>query len=474
MLIVCRTLNWGMMFLSPVFLVRLLDMNAYGQYQEFLLYAMLLANFLAFSIAPNLLFFVARNEAEDCRYVTNTCLMTFITSTIGVAVIYCFSNAILGRTSIDFLLPLLFFLFFFVNFDVWESYWLAKRRSDYVLYYSSVRTGVRIAVVIAVAYVTRDVMSVIRATVVIEMVRFGFVFLFFTLTKRLAWELDFRAMKHQLSYIIPLGIASVIGYFNIQASKLYIAVHLGATFLAIYAIGSYQLPFLDIIRSSVGDVIFPDMAQRSTADRLSGLQLWKKANLIYCVLIFPLFAITFYYAELLIRVVFTSNYLASVPVFRIYLILMVRQCFEMSIPLRAINRNTSFTVVGIIGMAINLALLVLLFRWIGLVGPAVAFVVSDIAQIICLAGLILRFYGIGVRDLLMWRPIALIVGAALIGLPVLFLGDTVPMNDILRAASFSTLYLSIYCVTVYYLKIDEVTTLANSLLLRARFAVLQR
>ena len=53
-----RLLNQGLMVLSPLVLVRLLTVDDFGAYREFLLYATVLGNLAAFSLPNSLLYFI--------------------------------------------------------------------------------------------------------------------------------------------------------------------------------------------------------------------------------------------------------------------------------------------------------------------------------------------------------------------------------------------------------------------------------
>src|SRR5258708_20057074 len=51
-----RLANYGLMLISPIILVRLLTVEEFGRYREFLLYAALLQSFAVFSINDSLLY----------------------------------------------------------------------------------------------------------------------------------------------------------------------------------------------------------------------------------------------------------------------------------------------------------------------------------------------------------------------------------------------------------------------------------
>ena len=175
-LVICRVMSIGVVMLSPIFMVRLFDVTAYGQYREFVLYYFLLSVILIFSIQTNPIYFIARYPGKERETVTHTALMLLAVSLVGCAGIYLGKGLILSRTSYDFILPLILYVFFYVNLEYYESYCLGKKRTDYVLYFSATRALVRLAAVILVAWITRSIMAVIWTIVFLEVVKCVFVF----------------------------------------------------------------------------------------------------------------------------------------------------------------------------------------------------------------------------------------------------------------------------------------------------------
>jgi O-antigen/teichoic acid export membrane protein len=418
-----------------------------------------MAKFIGFGIKRNLLYFIVKDNEKEPECITQTAIFCFTAWVAGFVIIILIKNIILDRTSYDFIFPLILYLLFFINMDFWEEYWLGKKRSDNVLYYTVIRTSIRMTVIILTAYFTRDLNVVIWSLVIVEAIRFSFVFIFFTRIKRFTKKLDFGLMKQQLSFIIPLGIASTIYYANSRLGHLFISVNLGASFLAIYSIGSYQLPFLNVIRYSVGDVIFPEMVQRNVKDPIQGLKLWQKKNIVFCILVFPFFIIFFYYTDIFIKTLFTEAYAEATAIFRIYLFFMLRQCFEMSSPLRSININKHFILGNSFALVINFVLMFTLYKLIGFAGPALAFILSDLALALYIAILISKIYKVRIKTLFMLKKVFKIVAVALVCIPVLFLGELFSINEIFKASAFSIFYLAIYTFIIYFSKFEEINVL---------------
>jgi O-antigen/teichoic acid export membrane protein len=371
------------------------------------------------------------------------------------------------KLSYDFIFELSVFLFFYLNLDFLDSYWLAKKRSDYVLYFSTARVFFRILAILITAYITRDVNSIIFALIMVEVVRLLFSLVYLLYTGRLSLKYDLlETVRDQMFYIAPLGIMNIMNYVNRDAGKVFISASLGVTSLAIYAIGSYQLPFLSIIRGSIGDVIFPEIAQRNVMDKNHGLDLWKKSNVVFCITMFPLFVVFFYFADVFVVTLFTESYRDATPIFRVYMLWMLRQCFEMSIPIRSLNKNLQFLVAGAGSVVVNLGLIILLSIWLGMIGPAVAFVVGDLFQAVYLAVIVCKLYDEKLVDLLSWKSLLRVAIGALIVIPILIAGSAIPLHPLIRAIVFSLLYIVAYFAVLLRFRIPEFEFLLGMILPR--------
>ena len=110
----------------------------------------------------------------------------------------------------------------------------------------------------------------------------------------------------------------------------------------IYTTAAYQVPLVNIVQGALADVIFPDMVKRAKHDPAQGLLLWKRAQMLVFAVICPAWLLLTYWAEPFIRLLFTDAYVAATPYFQVFLLLMVRHCFQFSTPLRSVEDNASF------------------------------------------------------------------------------------------------------------------------------------
>ena len=89
-----RVANQALMVISPVVLVRLLSVEDFGRYREFLLYVTLLTTFASFSINPSLLYFVPSRPEATAATLRRSLLMIAITS-LTVMVIAISADALM-------------------------------------------------------------------------------------------------------------------------------------------------------------------------------------------------------------------------------------------------------------------------------------------------------------------------------------------------------------------------------------------
>jgi O-antigen/teichoic acid export membrane protein len=467
-LAVSKLLNFAVQFLTPIFLVRILDRELYGQYKEFFVYTSLIGSFISFSIKYNLLYFIAKNANGIKYYVSNTILLESFTCFVGVIIVFFFQNDIIQASSYNFFFLLIIYLVLTTNFDFLEPLWLSQKKSNYVLYYSLAFAVLRVVFVVAAAYITRNVISILYTVLFFEFLRLLFGISYSLYKKLLVFKFEFSILREQLVYIVPLGLASLLITFNHEVSKFVISTSLGPGALALYAIGSQRVPIIGIIQSSIIDVIFPDMAERVKEEPLQALALWKRANILYLFLLVPLFYLQLYYAEIIIKILFTKEYLESVAIFQIYLGFFLLQCFEMGVPIRVKNKNKSLLIGHIFYTIIHIGVLYLSYHLIGFLGPAVAFIFMELIFTFYFGFLILIFYNIKISELFYWRKIFVMISAGLVCIPILFLGDLLNLNELLTAVFFGTMYIVVYLITISFFHFEETDLLLSRILNKLR------
>jgi O-antigen/teichoic acid export membrane protein len=319
----------------------------------------------------------------------------------------------------------------------------------------------RVGTTVIAAYLSHDVNVIIVALIAVEIARLVFMGGFLWKARLLIARIDLGLVREQLKFVVPLGLAAVVFYVNQQMAQLATVTIFGVEALAIFGIGAFKIPMVRMIRSSVSDVVFPEMAQQTSRSTTQALHLWKRANVVYAFMIMPTFVVFMYYADTLITTLFTDKYVAAIPVFRIYLLFYLRQFCEVGTPLRAMNRNQHFVFGNILSCVCNLVLLWGISDQLGLIGPAIAFVVSDVILALYLGRCVIRAYDVSFSDFLLWRKVGKIALASVVCVPLMIALDYVDLQPVVRAIVGSLLYCVVFFLLVRRGKIEEVDLLTQ-------------
>lgn len=408
---VARFANQALIVLSPIVLVRLLSVEEFGRYREFLLYVGLFASIGTFGINSSLLYFVPARAPHAWRYVRQAVTLTALNSVAG-AVILVGLNTLLGGALVgEYAVQVALYVLLFVNVDFWEFLWLAKRQPGAVFAYTSGRLIARMTVVIVAAALSGDVDTIIWSLIVLEALRL--------LISTVAWrrrvagpEQSVAGSWHeQLRYCTPFGAALILVTLNKSLGALFVTKLMGPVALAHYAIGTYVQPIVTILRNSLSDALLPEMAARDADTGADRLALWRRTTILTALLLLPAGLLLARFAEPLVVAVFSENYRAAAPVMQVYLLVLIRECFDFGVPLRAINRTAPIVHSNLAATAINLALLFALLPGAGLTGVVAAFVAARMFEGLYLGWRMMRIYGIGLRDFANWKDLGRVVAA---------------------------------------------------------------
>jgi O-antigen/teichoic acid export membrane protein len=462
-----RLSNFAIQLLSPILLVRILDVEAYGQYQEFMIYAVLLTGVCSLAVDSSLTYFLPRFPERERSFILQTSLITLALSGIGAGAVLLAKPLFLRLTTYDFVLPLVVYVFFFVNLGWLEYYWIAKREARKVLYYSALRLILRVVVLLVSAYLTRDVMTIAWSIAAFEAARVLWAFAYCSRRELFRGDLSWRGVVEQMKFAAPIGTAALLQNAGRNLGKLFVSATLGPVALAYYAIGSYLIPIIRLMRSGISDAIYPELVAAHDR-RTAAVGLWQRVNILNCVMFFPAFVLLLFYSEEIIQLLFTQAYIPAVPVFCIFAFFLIRRCFNTDVLLRTSGR-TGFMLWGTVGsLILNIALIVVFSKSLGMTGPALAFLMSEIALELFYASQMSRTLGLNLSSFADWKSIGRVAAACVVALPVLLAFEYVPLGEILRAAAASVLYATLVLLVSYRLGVKDIGRVANFVRSRIR------
>lgn len=419
MLASARLLNQALALISPMLLVRLLDIVEYGRYRQFMSTAMLVASLGGFALAANLNYLLARSPERAATDITKTTvLMSLVAAISALAVVILRPWLVPAEIGTSWLL-LATYVFLFLNLEVMVSYWLAHGKSLPVMIYTLVLTVWRLGTLLGAALYFDDVEMIFLTIVIAEASKNLAIYLWLRSRGLLVFRWRQDVFIEQVKLVAPLGLGSVLNKAN-DFGKVVVGTQLGPVPMALYTTAAYQVPLVNIVQTSLSDVIFPDMVKRAKTDPIAGFNLWKRAQTLIFAVICPAWLLLTYFAEPLIRLLFTAAYVEATPYFQVFLLLMLRQCFQFSVPLRSVADNASFATSNAVALVINAVLVIALMPRYGLWGPTLGLVVGQIWTSLYLGRRLMKRFKLTLGEIFDWSKLALSVCASLVSLAVLY------------------------------------------------------
>jgi O-antigen/teichoic acid export membrane protein len=221
-------------------------------------------------------------------------------------------------------------------------------------------------------------------------------------------------VRRQLGYAASYQGAIVANLVREQAHAYYLAAHVSPVAYAIYAVGLLQVPFLGAAAHSLNDVLIvrgSEMHGRGEVNEL--VALWHRSALALASVAFPVFATLWIFAPELFRVLFGATYDASVPVFRLSLLLQPLTVPLLHTMLRATGRTGAAARAEIVSLVVAVGSLPFLVHRMGLVGAVTSLVVASLAFQLTGSRVLLSELRRTPATLLPWRTLALLLGASL-------------------------------------------------------------
>jgi len=180
-----------------------------------------------------------------------------------------------------------------------------------------------------------------------------------------------------LRYAVPIGLAQVTWKLNEFIDKYVVMLFLPITVFAVYSVGSWEIPIVPMIATTVASVMMPTYVASHLQGR-SGeiLGLWFKSIDKISVMVLPAMVVLVVVARDLIVVLFSDKYLDAVLIFQIYTLVLFQRVADYAAILKAIDQTRAITQWAIYTLALNAVLSIPLVLVIGTTGPAIATLIA--------------------------------------------------------------------------------------------------
>ncbi|MCF7859078.1 MAG: oligosaccharide flippase family protein [Candidatus Cloacimonetes bacterium] len=214
----------------------------------------------------------------------------------------------------------------------------------------------------------------------------------------------------QFQFAFPLGIASIIGILIKRMDQFMISYFFNPTDYAEYANGSIEIPFLSILTNSVMVVLMPFFVLAFEEGRISDfVSKWQTAILKVGLLIIPICAFLISYSNEIIVSLFSQKYVISGLIFKIYLFSEFARITIFGNILLALGKSKTIFKFASITLLLNLILNLIMIKIFGLIGPAIASVLSVYIMNTMQLFEISRTLNVKVHNLWPWKKLTIIL-----------------------------------------------------------------
>ena len=450
LIIAGRIAGFAATFVTPLILVRIFDLETFGTYKQWFLLYITLLTITQIGMSESLLYFLPRADGRAGRYVMNSMLFLTAVGAAAAAVLVLNGEAIarwMSNPALGPLIPLLGLYLLLMQASLGLETVMTARsayRSAAVVY--AVSDVTRAIFLIVPVLITPSLRSLLYGGVIFASLRFAYTAHYYWRTFGPGFRPDAHCFTRQLAYAFPFALYVVASVAQENLHQYAVSGLFDAATFAVYSVGCLQIPLVDLIATTVCNVMMVGMTTAIHDGRESQvIDLWHDTVRKLALVFFPLAALLWIVARDVILVLYTDTYVASVPIFMVGIAAIVFAAIPMDGLLRVYARTNTLLLMNLV----RLALVALFIYWavvsFGLIGAiSVTVLALAIGKAIGLAA-VGSLWRVGIGRLLPWRPLSLIALVAMAAaLPALVLGDVLQTAPVVRIFATAAVYGSVY------------------------------
>jgi O-antigen/teichoic acid export membrane protein len=412
-----RALGFAGTFLIPVVLVRVFSQAEFGTYKQLLLIHASLYVVAQFGMAESLFYFLPRNPRPGGRYVANSLVFAAASGLACVGVLQAAGPAIAqwlkNPALAEHMTLLSLFLGLTVASALLEMVLISRNRYGAAGVSYGVSDLLRALFFITPALLARSLEGMLVGAVAFAAIRLAAALAYLRREFGDGLRPDASALKAQLVYALPFAAAVVVEMIQGTFHQYAVSYAFDPAAFAIYAVGCLSIPVVDFVAGPVGNVMMVRMGEALREGRPDQVTaLWHDTTRRLALLFIPMVGLTIVTARELFLILFTANYLASVPIFVIWSMGTLGLVLVTDGVLRVYADTRFLFALNLVKLALNVALMGWFIGLFQLQGAVLVTVLATaLAKALALARMS-RLMGLGLRQILPWRSLGVITASA--------------------------------------------------------------
>ncbi len=266
-----RTSSICITFLVTIVLIRIFSKNDFGIYRQALLIYFLLERTLQLGIRHSLFYFLVHNREKQANYVMNTMVVFSCMGILSLIALWTFKGAIatfLNSPELEILLPLIgVYVFMMLVASPFETILIVKTKAEGASVVAFLTETIRGLCIIGLVLIFGTVFWCMIGLIVYSSIRCA-AYLFYvakTYGTRLNKD-NLITFRKQFAYSAPMGVSGLVGTTSKRLEQFVVSAFFSPSVFATYAIGCTQIPLINTLFFTVGEVVMPRMVEHLKAD----------------------------------------------------------------------------------------------------------------------------------------------------------------------------------------------------------------
>jgi O-antigen/teichoic acid export membrane protein len=405
----------------PMVLARVLLPASYGTFKQGWLVSQTLILILPMGLTQSLYYFVPREPAARDRFVAQTVWAHLVLGAVAAAILLAggpllaahFSNPELGTVT----RWLAMFTALSIAGAPLDIAWNASGRIGAAALARLATEGGRSLALVAGALATGTVDGALAGMTVAAALRAAVTV--GALFRAHGASASASALRRQFAYALPFGLAFVLIVPQQQFHHYAVGATVSAAAFAVYSVGTFQLPVVDVLYTPVSELLQIGLAESDGKGRppSAGLPLFHEAVLQLAFAFVPIVGFLAIAAHEIISLLFSPVYLGAVPIFRVAAFSVLLAALPLDGVLRARAQNRFMLRLSAAKLAATVALVL---AGLSLAGPIGALVGWIAAEALARAAMLRRtaaLFEVPLREVLPLRALARQAGATAFAMP---------------------------------------------------------
>lgn len=414
-----RAAGFALTFAIPLVLVRIFSQDEFGVYKQVFLISATLVPICNLGLNASLFYFVPRDGGRGQRFVHQAlALLSLAGAAAGLALVVAgdvVASALDSPALADHRYAVALFVALSIPALLIDALPVVDRRATIAAWAIAGGDLVRASAIVAAAVAWRSVGAVVWAAVLSAALRGAALLAYIRFrTADPGPRANARDLAAQLRYAVPFAVAVVFEIGLNHFHQYFVAARASAAGFAVYSVGILHIPILGMLVASVVDVMLVRAAEAHRAGDVAALRnLWHVTLERLAAILVPCWLLAQLFARDVFALLFGPDYLAAVPVFRIFATTLLLWGLVDHGILRATGDTPFIVKANVAGLAASVATVLALARVSLFLGAIAGYVVGlGVMRSLGIA-MVARRLGLTPGDVLPWRTLGRVGAAAL-------------------------------------------------------------